>query len=683
MHAMKHLLTLLFISTQFARAASSPDWITETPLEFIATGRFQTPSDGRDLVVVDKATGLARLGLKNGASITWTELPTGMSGITGFTTLRNGSIDALAAASSTWNAIQFIPGDGSPQTLTSPVIGPQALVRLSTGHAAAAIVEDVMAFSNLASPPDTEVMGALDAAGALLFQLPTPALPQQAQFIPISPPNAIQVLISVRSNRLRIDVMNRAGTITSGFDVGTTHAAGLHWAAARKRRLYSIAKDGTTLFQHRLSHGSSGGWSQPINVAQTTDHSLPDNVLSLDTVPWSDATEADLDSLVALRLTASPNVLRLYRVWDLPTPSLTELMTIPMPSGHEFAGLMADGDDFTLLSGPGGRAQSWKRFHQPAPGALPEEIASGSLPPLRKRGAHPNVFLFNQDPFLTSNAILTASQNRLDWTRFATLASFGEIDFGPVNGLGSEQSITVTAPGSVPVGNQLLDSASVAGFGPLQGLLRLAVTLQPPPGPYSALTSGVPFPVRFSTTTDAAIHYRIGSGPWTAYSDDAPPKLTADSTVSSFAIDTTTGTRSLLATGSYTFAPLTPATPATAVDANTNGLSDAWERAFGITDPNADDDGDGFNAITEQNYGTDPLDAGSRPAGGNAPEAEIAAATVQAGQITLAWPDGLVGYILESSPDLLNWTPVNPQPIDNTWSEPITGPREFYRLRKL
>lgn len=679
MHAMKHLLILLFIVTQFAQAASSPDWITETPLEFIATGRFQTPSDGRDLVVVDKATGLARLGLKNGANITWMELPTGISGITGFTTLRNVGIDALIATSSTWNAIQFIPADGSPLTFTSPVIGPQTLVRNSTGHIAGSIVEDTIAFSDL----DGVNMGSVDNTGATVFASAITSLHRQAQSITVSPTPAIPVMIAVRENRLRMDLMTRTG-FESTLHIGATHPAGLHWAAARKNLLYSIAKDGTTLFQHRLTSGTNAGWWQPVSLASTTDHALSDIVLTLDTVPWSDATEPNLDSLVAVRFTSSPDVLRLYRVWDLPAPSITELMTLPMTPGHEFAALVADGDDFTLLSGPGGRVQSWKRFHQPAPGELPEEIASGSLPALRTRGAHPNIFIFNQDPFLTNGAVLTSSQNRLDWTRLTTLASYGETDLGLLAGLGSEQSITVQAPGGVPIGNQLLDSASVAGFGPLQGLLRLAVTLQPPPGPYSALTSGVPFPVRFSTTTtDAAIHYRIDDGAWTLYSDDTPPKLTADSTVSAYAIDTTAGTRSLLATGSYTFAPLTPASPATSVDADSNGLSDAWERAFGITDPNADDDGDGFNAITEQNYGTDPLDAGSHPAGGNTPEAEIAAATVQAGQITLAWPDGLVGYILESSPDLQNWTPVNPQPIDNTWSEPITGPREFYRLRKL
>jgi hypothetical protein len=65
------------------------------------------------------------------------------------------------------------------------------------------------------------------------------------------------------------------------------------------------------------------------------------------------------------------------------------------------------------------------------------------------------------------------------------------------------------------------------------------------------------------------------------------------------------------------------------------------------------------------------------------PEAELNLASSPAGQVSLAWPDGLVGYILEYSTDLTQWYPVNPQPMDNQWSEPISGPRKFYRLRKL
>jgi hypothetical protein len=674
---MKSALTILFVACSITHAASTADWIIETPQEFISAGRFQAGSAGHDLVVVDKATGLARIGVNSGTDITWSERATGLAGITGFTTLRHGGIDSLVATSAPWNAIQYIPGDGPPQTFTSPAAGPQSLVRLSTGHTAGFIIEDALAFTAL----DGFRMGAVDSAGSTGFSTALTSMHHQAQFIPISPLPSIPVMISVREDRLRVDTMDRSGS-QSAMAVGDAHPAGLHWTAAKKTLIYSVAKDGATLFQHRIASATHLGWWRPVSLSSTASHALPDTVLTLDTIPWSDATQPNLDSLIAIRFTNTPDLLHLFRVWDQPTPTISEVMTIPLQTGHEFAGLVAAGNDFLLLSGPGGRTQSWRRFTQPAAGALPAEIASGTLPVLRSRAAHPNIFIFNQHPLLTGNAMLVSSQSQLDWTIINDLESTGESDFGATSGLGDPQPINVNAAGGVPIGNQLLDSASIAGTGPVGGTMRATVTFHPEAGPYAALDPGEGFPIRFRSSASAPIiAFRIGDGNWETYTETNPPELTAHATVSAYAIDTLTGMRSMLASGSYTFSPLPPATPASAIDADLNGLSDAWERAFGITDPNADTDGDGFNAITEQNVGTDPLDPNSRP-NGAAPAAAIAVASVQDGVITLVWPAGLADHVLETSHDLHIWTAVDPQPTSNTWSEPITDGQQFYRLHK-
>ncbi len=46
-------------------------------------------------------------------------------------------------------------------------------------------------------------------------------------------------------------------------------------------------------------------------------------------------------------------------------------------------------------------------------------------------------------------------------------------------------------------------------------------------------------------------------------------------------------------------------------DTNTNGIPDAWEAAYGITDPDGDDDGDGQSNLAEYIANTNPTNAAS------------------------------------------------------------------------
>ncbi|MEO0054544.1 MAG: hypothetical protein RLZZ50_491, partial [Verrucomicrobiota bacterium] len=105
----------------------------------------------------------------------------------------------------------------------------------------------------------------------------------------------------------------------------------------------------------------------------------------------------------------------------------------------------------------------------------------------------------------------------------------------------------------------------------------------------------------------------------------------------------------LSATGLLWLAPPVRA----ALDANGDQMSDVWQARFSAQalSAAADTDGDGFTNLQESRLGTDPRNSSSRLAPDIGPRA--------GGGVQLAWPSQRdKRYQLESSADLVNWTPV-------------------------
>ena len=124
-------------------------------------------------------------------------------------------------------------------------------------------------------------------------------------------------------------------------------------------------------------------------------------------------------------------------------------------------------------------------------------------------------------------------------------------------------------------------------------------------------------------------------------------------------------------TGDYTF-----------IDANHNGISDAWEKYyFGSAGTNrtqfTDSDGDGMPDYAEFIAGTDPTNAASRFI--------FLSAAVQTNRLVqLKWaaiPGRL--YQLESSTDLVNWTPLtgwlqaSVSPVSYSGTNAVSGSQYF------
>ncbi|MDB6029248.1 MAG: phosphohydrolase [Verrucomicrobiales bacterium] len=83
-------------------------------------------------------------------------------------------------------------------------------------------------------------------------------------------------------------------------------------------------------------------------------------------------------------------------------------------------------------------------------------------------------------------------------------------------------------------------------------------------------------------------------------------------------------------------------------DTNTNGLPDAWETTYGITDPNADADGDGQSNLAEYLANTNPTN-------GTSVLKIIGATHQESGLFDLTWASiGGTRYRIQSTPTLTN-----------------------------
>src|SRR5262249_22108000 len=148
--------------------------------------------------------------------------------------------------------------------------------------------------------------------------------------------------------------------------------------------------------------------------------------------------------------------------------------------------------------------------------------------------------------------------------------------------------------GEFPTVNQSDTDTSMATISPAVGPPVGTVTFSPQPGAYH-LATGATLTVKLTATPDLPIYYRNDSvTTWTAYDPSPPPQLSASTTFRAYAGTASTDVDSLtpIRTATYTIGDPPSISAPPIVDNNHNGISDAWEQTFGITDPNGDADGD-------------------------------------------------------------------------------------------
>ncbi|MGB0371618.1 MAG: chitobiase/beta-hexosaminidase C-terminal domain-containing protein [Opitutales bacterium] len=335
-----------------------------------------------------------------------------------------------------------------------------------------------------------------------------------------------------------------------------------------------------------------------------------------DAFSYNELGKGTIDMLMAFQSSAGVRLFSFLsdgsvRILEMDTRLNIELDNLITPlKGFEFSSASPiDSDNFSLTS-ISGDTESYEFYGYDGR----EHRSLGIKEPLPSRKIAPspdNLFVFTNEPFITSQPILVSRDQKGDWTSQPVLSpeetTVEDFD-NPSQGLGiptTNVSFTDYSDGNgrFVLGNQVRPDIALYSFESRVGAVISELAADPRSGQYSdsiqvALTADNP---------QVLVYWSI-DGDWSPYTGPIP--IFSDSTLYFFAEDKDDGSRSPIFSEDYTFI-----LPIESQDADGDLVPDFVEVDFGL-DPflsGNDADGDGAFDLEEILEGKDPNDAGDTP----------------------------------------------------------------------
>lgn len=529
-------------------------FVYETPSEFVTTGDFN--GDGlADVVVVDRATGNARVGYQSPAgAMTWlAALPTGVANPTAIAAGRFfvSGREALAVTSPEFNHVQLLElSPGTNRNKFKPNgVGPNLLISLRNPQGAvdAGPFDWVAAGSRGADPGITvlELFGFV-ADGVAFLQESQPFSTHLANG------NALHIAGTSASHGAAMQRGTNDAFAIYSFTNGNQFALGRANLAAgteyvfghfnnepQPRFLFYVPGESNVIVQSLVTNAGVLGFGPSIVTSLTT---AVQRVFYVDEGTNGLAMIQFGDGITGTRVTGGGALVTTYQFGAGAGFAPSAVVSL---GNKRFALLSAHTND----SGSA-RSETFERS-----GANYNLISSSNLPPKTTDGTRANVWLFANEPFVNPAAIFVSSLNGGDWVTAITglpgsLTVTAENDRGTSSGLGDAAAQALPTPPNTAIfalGNQYHPAISLFSYSSSRPAQPSLVVISPPPGHYAR-----PVQISFTTSNNSDhVYYRVGNESFATYF--TPFSLGSNAQVHYYGENPGTSQRSTLQIASYTF----------------------------------------------------------------------------------------------------------------------------------
>ncbi len=528
-------------------------FVYETPAEFLTSGDFN--GDGiADVLVLDKATGNARVGYQNpGGALTWSQpLPTGVESASALAVGRfsQTSNDVIAVTSAGLNRIHVLSLSNSVTAPAPTIINPPhpattMLVALDAPYGVTASRSWLTAGTHDPGLTLLDLLAfALDGSSAFQDQIATEGFLSSGSSFQRSASDATLLAAITRGTNDTFVAFAYSNTaapvlIRSNLPSGSEYVFGHFNNEPYPRLLFYVPGQSNVIVQPLTNTGSGFEFGA---ATVNTFTSAVQQVYFVDEQTNGLAVIRFGDGIVGLRP---------------PSGGGGQLQVTPGiglgPSGNIVGVAPLGIGKFAVLSRSSNSVYSATAQVFTLSGTNYTLTSSSALPSVTTKGTRGNVWLFQTEPFLSSAATLIGSLNAPAWSSTiiglpGALSVRVESDGGLTSGLGSPGTNNFGPPPagtSYVLPNQYRDDVSFFGYAPPRAPEASVITIAPPPGSYDG-----PIQISFNRQNAADdVYYRTTLGEsWQFYA--APFVLTNDATVEYYG-STLSGARSRTQYASY------------------------------------------------------------------------------------------------------------------------------------